>query len=899
MRFKVKNGFLETRHCDRVSQYKLPSRATLLTCLLASIAVLHVAFPTISSLFAQGLAGGGAGRFKSAVTLASNALTTEVGNILARQHAPLESDLPTLQLQIEDNTLQEMHAAIQHGDPVLNHADGGTKPYFNATLELNGKTSEVKICFRGTMHWHHRAGKPSFRVKLRKEDTGQHDRYIELTTLEDTLGLNNLLPMRVASKLGLMDDGSQHVRLFVNNKFFGVYISSNRQGEPFALANNRMPGTFFKAEFSEDMWRSGDAWKLYGEQDPRDVVLFQRWIELLQQAPSEETLAEFRSIFDTQKFAKWAALMAVVGSIHTDDRHNHSYFFSSNQGKIEPLVWDANAYGLHLQPDSPVDVLVQPVTRFLTCDPSWVQERNRWIRFLIDGPASLEAMTNEVDHLLERMEKDLAADRNLGKLQKFTGLGWKWIPSSVADLRYERDKLLGWIAERNRFLDAYLSDCGVRKLASGQICVVGNVAVNCVRKNGQTQKLYPGLSAEPELHVSDSQQAPIYVRYATSLPAVYDLPGPHAEWSFTSAIDGSPLELLEAESTFSTLLHTPSRTLLLKEPSTNLQASEIVLGPGVVHLEDDLRISESQLLTVKAGTTLLLDAGVGIYSRGRVAFLGTEEEPIEVARAGEHPWGTIGVSGPSSRDSIFQWCHIADGSTGSLDGLRFKGMLSVYDCPAIALESCSIGRNFVGDDAVNLAESNILVKNCKWEDSLADALDLDFCRGQVTSCFWDNSGNDALDMMACDVTVHDLEIIGSGDKGISVGENSRLTAFDVRIANCAIGVELKDDSVACISDSRIQGCQMGVHAYQKKWFYLGGGNVALVRCQILDSVERDLRMRERCSAVLVETAIDTPPNSRVSVVEKLPAEWNHRMLPARYGALFSSSDPTHDLMGAN
>ena len=81
----------------------------------------------------------------------------------------------------------------------------------------------------------------------------------------------------------------------------------------------------------------------------------------------------------------FGALMIVTGSVHTGGWHNHLYFLCSNQGRIEAIPWDCNAYGIFADSDVPPDVVKHPVMDMITRDPRWVHRRNQVIhqRFLI------------------------------------------------------------------------------------------------------------------------------------------------------------------------------------------------------------------------------------------------------------------------------------------------------------------------------------------------------------------------------------------------------------------------------------------------------------------------------------------------------------------------------------
>ena len=76
------------------------------------------------------------------------------------------------------------------------------------------------------------------------------------------------------------------------------------------------------------------------------------------------------------------------------------------------------------------------------------------------------------------------------------------------------------------------------------------------------------------------------------------------------------------------------------------------------------------------------------------------------------------------------------GSLGSDGIVRYKGMFNVYDCPSVEIRDCRFGPNVGSDDAVNLAESHVVVERCTWDRAPFDGLDLDLERmsADVSRC---------------------------------------------------------------------------------------------------------------------------------------------------------------------
>lgn len=819
---------------------------------------------------------------------------TSIENLLAVEPPPAESSLPTLQLYVPKNTLEQMHEAIVEGDPALGHDPGGNQPYFRAYFrDESGELQKAKVCYRGLMNYHHWPEKPSLRIKIKKSEIARGQRYVELTRPKDLLAFRNQLPETLARQLGIVTTLNEQVRLFVNNRYFGVYLRSYRPGESLALANDRMPGTFFKGDLVGDggiydhldLWSGSENWKVFGEAAPEDIALFEEFLAALRAPVSAEGLTHLSTLLDTECLARWSAIMIATGCVHTDARHNQTYYFCSNQGKFEIMPWDPTLYETPGRAFTPVNIVNHPVLERMTCDPRWVHRRNQLLHELIVGPASAEAITRYIDETAERVLPDLHADVNVGK--KLT-IGRGRVPSSIWELDDELEDFKTWATLKEDFITSYLSETRLRidpgepDSTTTTVSVDGNVAIDVTstgqqpivirdESGGIVERLYPGLSHEVQSVTFQPHHVAKELPTVTPVSLRYTIEAPAGELQFTNAITGASVTPVigHGESV-------ATRTVL---PSQFRQAppETITLGPGVVKVREDQYLGPQSQLHIAPGTTLRLSPNVGIYTRGKVVAIGTPTDPIRIEPAQDQPWAAIGLSGPQTSGSRFEHVHVHGGSVGTDIGIRFKGMFNAYDSPSIHLKNCHFGVNKIGDDAVNLAESQVLVENCTFTQARSDALDLDMCRGRVVDCRWTDSGNDGLDLMGCTLHVVNCEFEGSGDKGISIGENSRVLVTGCTIRNCEIGMEVKDASQVVVRDSTFASNVLTYHSYRKKWLYPSGGHALLVNSSLTGNNDSLISLEPRCRLWLLHTSITAQgPFKRVEFIDTItdtPIDW--------------------------
>ena len=182
--------------------------------------------------------------------------------------------------------------------------------------------------------------------------------------------------------------------------------------------------------------------------------------------------------------------------------------------------------------------------------------------------------------------------------------------------------------------------------------------------------------------------------------------------------------------------------------------------------------------------------------------MGTKDKPIIFQKMNDtyldNNWGSIVVQGQKTKNSIFQNIIINGGSGGKVDQFIYTSMFSLHDTRDIVLKNISLIDNKIYDDALHLVYcKNILLENILIKNAFSDALDIDISDGIfIKKSIFLNPKNDSIDIMESRVLVDGTEIFNSGDKGISVGENSNVIIHNSHLNSNEIGIAVKDNSIA-------------------------------------------------------------------------------------------------------
>ena len=262
---------------------------------------------------------------------------------------------------------------------------------------------------------------------------------------------------------------------------------------------------------------------------------------------------------------------------------------------------------------------------------------------------------------------------------------------------------------------------------------------------------------------------------------------------------------------------------------------------------------------IAAGTRLQMAPGANLRFWGRVIAEGTAENPIEIGPMDpdQSPWGVVALQGHGTDGSRFQHCNFKLGSGWKQPMWEYSAMFSVHNSDDVIIRNSKFEDSRVVDDMVHTVYSHVEFHDSIFDRSLMDALDMDISTGRVVGCLFRGSGNDSLDLMTSNIVVDRTRIIDSGDKGISVGENTVVFCRDVAFIRCLRGIEGKDSSQAYVYNSLFDSNKLAINAYKKNWRYGDGGHVILSKCRMVNT--RESLKADRYSSISVhDSYTDTP-----------------------------------------
>ncbi|MCK4782826.1 MAG: CotH kinase family protein [Desulfobacteraceae bacterium] len=829
-----------------------------------------------------------------------------------------ESPLKTFHINIDGKDIEKLNSDLPQS---------GKGQYVQAFMRVSDMpdVKRVKLRYRGANNYHWLYTQKSLRIKLRKKDTYNLEKKLNLINPPH----HHTLPLEcvdygISRRLGLIAPDYFPIRVFINGENMGVYSYLSQADESLLRKHKRMPGSIYEGEPApkgEDgvslLWRNEQYWKKAAARNAEQKGNRED-IRLLIKAINQYNDAKFydfvNTFLDKDKFCTFFALDVIFGSGHHDYHHNHRIYFDPYKGRFEPIQWDMRYW----TPREQKDCSYNPLLHRIKMNPILEAERDR-SAYEIMEQFSNESLFEELSKYENLILRDLSADkfRDNAVMAPYPLRWWFSEPFTIEEFKTSISRLKDILRKRRCYLVRLYNDVDARyfskKIGSDYCQVVfrinGNSGIEIdllkmfrnqggldqndiivyqdTNLNGildgpdrliseRKQYLYPGRKVVTVQNVLpvlqgniEAVSAPLFYSYIVkggACPGKETLPGKNGITGKEVKIEYLPFQIAdESES-----IH-PWR-LVAKE------GQEKVLT-GTIHVRETLVFDKRTYVKILPGTSFVMYPGKSIFFYGRVRAEGSRNRPIRfVAFDDKKPWGVIAVQGKDASGTSFIHCKFSDGSVDTRNLIDYTGQFNIHDLTGFVVSHCQFEKNHLGDDNVHIAYAKGTIENCGFNLSPGDALDVDIGQVTIKDSIFLNSGNDALDLMTSRAKVQDCLFVKSGDKGISMGEWSSGLFKNDLFYECNIGIEVKDKSAVVLENILIvDSGQKGINLYNKNLRYDEGGAIDAQTVYILGK-NRDVTADNR-SSVKIDRIVETYPDlSQVGFLNRKfrgLRDWNH------------------------
>jgi len=251
-----------------------------------------------------------------------------------------------------------------------------------------------------------------------------------------------------------------------------------------------------------------------------------------------------------------------------------------------------------------------------------------------------------------------------------------------------------------------------------------------------------------------------------------------------------------------------------------------IIKEGKHIIDKPLYLKTGKNLIINADTVLTFTNQSFIYIKdANLIMNGTANKNIVMTSPKDSKWGGILVS--NSKNSIINFVKFenTDFYNDNPNKIFLTGAINFFKSN-VRISNVEFN-NSIAEDSLNLIETSFLIENSSFKNSISDALDIDFSKGKILNSQFSYVKGDSIDTSGSHVELENIHINETSDKAISVGENSKLFADNIKISNSFNSIAVKDDSSFVGQNIFFENNITDVSAYLKKSYYNNGGNISL------------------------------------------------------------------------
>ncbi|MBT6326230.1 MAG: hypothetical protein HOJ35_09690 [Bdellovibrionales bacterium] len=703
--------------------------------------------------------------------------------------------------------------------------------YVPAFIKYKNKSHPVKLRLKGDLGSHWKGDKWSFRIKMKNKDSLFGMRRFSIQNPEERLYEGAIIFFEALRREGVLTPGYFFTDLTVNGKYIGIMAVEEHFSKELLESQGRKEGVILK--YDESLW-----FKPRGRGGPFDsfrtnpIVPFRKnKISKSKNLSKDLKIAigllrgfangtlDVAQVFDAELWGKYYAVASIWGGWHSIQWRNIRFYYNPITAKLEPIAFDEQLKYFKRNSFEPTSNKVPLAATIIGGDPQ--------IKFFYEktlAKLKKEAQDNITEEWVRPLQK-----RNLRILHKeyplLGGINFFGLAKAASESlkRSKSHYQYSVILRAYSVEDESGSFLEISNPLPHSVIISSIYLVN--KKNKNTIKFIPSSALALPFKILPTPKGTIpktnklyYTKrekhedYQIFISAHID--GDLKNWKvkiedYFPIAEKAPVPF----SNINQLLKTHSFITYIDKTKT----LKIKKGEWVV--SNPLVIPQNVTLIIPEGTTLKFSSDSALIAKGAVMIQGTKDLPVVLTRLEKKGYWQGIVVLNSLKTSTWSHSKISYTSGINQNGWELTGGVTFYESD-IEMNNIYFLENHT-EDALNIVRSNFKLKNVTIKNTLSDAFDSDFSKGEVETSFFENigskGGGDGIDVSGSEVTVTNSYFKNISDKGISVGENSNLKATNIDIKNADIGIASKDGSLLFISDSKFSDIRKaGLMSYIKK-----------------------------------------------------------------------------------
>lgn len=710
------------------------------------------------------------------------------------------------------------------------------KEYVPAVIRYKGKIARAKIRLKGDATDHLQRDKWSFRIEIKDSDTVFGMKRFSIQHPKTRNYICEWICHKVMRNEGIIVPRYKFIEVILNGKNYGIYAIEEHFEKRLVENNKYREGPIIK--FNEDVyWAELDTLQFRGcisaddtdfltgprKQSAASIDAFnmkdvvKNSLIYNQFLVGKNLLESFRrgllpvdKVFDAEKLAQYFALSELMGAVHGSAVwFNLRFYFNPVTSLLEPIGFD-------LYMGDPLICLGELFpAHYMKAEPNSFYER------IFSDNSFLKKYMGTLERISKKDYLDTLFDGIDSELQKNLNIIYKEFPYYLfsKDIFYLNQRRIEGLLNPVKGIHAYFH----KNETKGVVLEIGNLLTLPVEVLGVScgdKFLFP---AGDVILMPKGGSSPVDFRLVSFLfPENRDLSDAEAnDLKVKYKILGTnrimyaavfPYSVMSDNFIANDFIRQASNVSDFKFLKVNDSEKKIFIKRGAWSIKSSLIIPKGYEVICQEGTVLDLLNSARILSYSPLKFLGSEKRPIVVCSTDLTGQGIVVMN--AGGESMLKNTIFRELSNPSHAGWELTGAVTFYESDVTIL-CCQFLSN-KSEDGLNIVRSDFSIGRSFFNKTAFDALDIDFSKGEILNTSFVDCGNDAIDISGSVVKIRDIFVDGAGDKGLSVGEASTVTADTLEIQNAGISAASKDTSSLTINGITISGCKVGFSVYQKK-----------------------------------------------------------------------------------
>lgn len=748
-----------------------------------------------------------------------------------------------------DSPLKEIYIYCDSKQFDYIYENWGQNIYIPVTIRANGtENKRARMRIRGDTS--RKFGKKSLKVKLEAEPLIFGQKILNLNAdFEDPSYIHQYLASYVFQQSGTPCFNAEHVRIYLNGKFFGLYLMIENMDEDFLQKRNLDEyANMYKATKDGACLGYYDNVEYHWEKKTNEYTGredLQELIYVLDTIPDSKYYDFIKNNFDYEKLINIISVNVMITNSSTYYHNYYMYHDINETGTWMMFPWDldktfsryGNIYYNHSssfwQHDNPL--LERTVTNKKMLND--IKTRINELGNTLFNPANLNPKIDSLKTLLQASVEQDSTD-NI---------------TSITDWEAQLQKEKEFIKDRVNQINYHIDNIpyNFRIIRTPEVITEDYIFRWFSSGHPKNKDISYSFVYSKDINLSYGENRIMIENLKdTFLYCPNNLENDKYYWKVVATDGINPVDGWDNLNYFEYRRGT-------ELPKNITQVIELTEEGSPYFIREETSVAKSGGLIIHEGAEIRFNRGVNLFVYGRISAYGTEKKPIILKpNDGEEFWGYIYIINPTDKcefiNTKFEEGHIyakqldlkienthfnIDKKNLVVNGQRLA-VIWLWE-GSYEMRNCIIKSNGTGE-GMNINKATAIVENCLI-DGAPDAIEyIEVHDGTIRGNRVFNSPDDALDFNGCKRVIIENNIFKNNiDKGISVGHegngpSTEITIKNNQIINCRIGISVKDSSEVLILNNTLVNNQTGIQCYHKDHTNKGG-KARVVNCILANS----------------------------------------------------------------